>query len=330
MTNRIVGVAVNELRNAFRCDDPKLMDYPGNVLFKSRSRINGVHSPIFHASGSAGVPTGMGMIDFAAYSLNYLHVGAAKRFTVVKPKQRGRLEECMHRVLYAQDGFVNISNEDRPRHPPQCDHSLRHKSLYLPQETLEMLGVDFTHVVQHQNELLIFFPFAYHQSYSTGPNISESMAYASDRWEIFIKEDLCRPCHQDCPGETTEMDVRFASFSRSALRTSTRTCNRNVEVGPSPGMSLGRRLRSGRASGSTPLSTDNTKNPSTPPRKRGHDFSGSRTLRSSARKSSWEGDDGEWESDVDDIGKDTVDNTRATKHRKISGTAPKLGRRDGL
>ena len=85
------------------------------------------------------------------------------------------------------------------RFPPHCDQALSHHALYLPIETLQRYGIESAQVVQHQNEMIITFPFAYHQGYNTGPNISEEMTYASDRWEIFPKNNLYRRCHEKCP-----------------------------------------------------------------------------------------------------------------------------------
>ena len=216
-------IAVDGLRQALRCADPKLVDYSGNSLMKSKSRIRGIHSPYFYVSRSEGTPFGMHIEDFAAYSLHYLHAGAPKCWKVVAPKDHAKLEEVMHTFLNSEEKMLSSRTDLRPRRPPQCSQFLRHKSVYLPEEFFRLLNVDYTPVVQHQGEMVITFPFAYHQGYNTGPNIAEAIGYASDRWEVFIREGLYENCQKlRCMVEPMKIDLQFAKRSRGLRRSSER------------------------------------------------------------------------------------------------------------
>ncbi len=143
---------------------------------------------------------GMRIADFGAYLLNYLHDGAPQIWTVVKPTQHKRLEETLHGFLQLPKTGEEMTGIaiPRPKLTPPCDNFLRHKQLYVPEETLQSYEIEHTKVVQYLGEMIITFPFAYHQAYNTGANIAESMAYASDRWEIFPSRKLLQQCSRDC------------------------------------------------------------------------------------------------------------------------------------
>ncbi|KZF20056.1 JmjC-domain-containing protein [Xylona heveae TC161] len=202
--------ATSDLRSALGCIDPKLAEVAGNSLMKSRSRVSGIHSPYFYVSNRNGTPFGMHVEDFAAYSLNYHHVGAPKKWYVVRPREHQWLEEFIHNFLNPEERLLGSEHLRKPRRPPQCGQFLRHNSLYLPEETLRTIGVCYTRVVQHQGEMVITFPFAYHQGYNTGPNIAEAIGYASERWEIFIREGLYQNCRRsNCKIDPIQMDFSF-------------------------------------------------------------------------------------------------------------------------
>ena len=136
-------------------------------------------------------------------------IGAPRCWFIIKPTHYQRLEE-----------LVSWTNYDAAEPPPtviECHQLIGHRtiatagngvalhniedpggSLYFTEGTLQTAGIEYTRVVQHPGEMLILFPFAYHQWFNMGPNIVESMAYASDRWEIFPKARLFRPCTSDC------------------------------------------------------------------------------------------------------------------------------------
>lgn len=141
------------------------------------------------------------MIDFGAYLLNYLHLGAPKFWKVVRPSQHAELEQILHAVLDVPENVVKKPDRDafcRPENPPNCDNFLKHQPLYLPEATIKKFKIECTEVVQYKGEMVIAFPYAYHQGYDTGANIAETIVYASDRWEIFLKEGLYQTCSQKC------------------------------------------------------------------------------------------------------------------------------------
>lgn len=57
---------------------------------------------------------------------------------------------------------------------------------------------------------MIIFPYAYHQGFNAGPNITEEVMYASDRWEVFHREKLYQHCSRNCAGGKAEsFDLDF-------------------------------------------------------------------------------------------------------------------------
>lgn len=92
------------------------------------------------------------------------------------------------------------------------------ETLYFPTKILEEKGIGFTRFLQHSGELVILFPFSYYQCYNVGSNIVESMAYASDRWEVFPAANLVRQCGRSCFNgkQPPLVDLEFAkSISRN-------------------------------------------------------------------------------------------------------------------
>ena len=151
------------------------------------------------------------MPDLGAYSLNYLHDGAAKVWTVVRPTHHMKLEELLHG--YVQRSRKSLIAVPRPKFPPTCDNFLKHNALYVPRSTLKMYDIPYTEVTQHIGEMVIVFPFAYHQAWNEGPNIAESMGYASDRWMIFPRNKLFNDCNRECSagGPMQNLDLDFVS-----------------------------------------------------------------------------------------------------------------------
>ncbi|MCJ1397911.1 lysine (K)-specific demethylase [Xylographa trunciseda] len=149
-----------------------------------------------HVAQSEGVACEMRMNKGARYSISYLHKGAAKVWTVVKPFEHVKFEEVMHMITSPK--LFKTPQGNRPQFPPQCDSFLGHKKLYVPGNTLDALEVDYRRVVQEQNEMIIIFPYAYHQVYDTGASVSEEMPYSNERSDIFLKKYLCRHCRPNC------------------------------------------------------------------------------------------------------------------------------------
>lgn len=199
-----------ELREALGCHDLALDKLPGNSLTKSKSRIAGIHTPYFYVSNSQCTPFAIHIEDYAAYSVNYLHVGAPKCWRVIYPKHHRQVEEFLYQHINPPERRLSTSSGRMPRRPPQCTQFLRHHAMYLPKYTMDMLRIDYTTVIQHQGEMVVTFPFAYHEGWNTGPNIAEAVGYASDRWEIFMREGLYQNCHKlNCRQMPLNMDFGF-------------------------------------------------------------------------------------------------------------------------
>lgn len=145
-------------------------------------------------------------------------------WTIVKPRCHQDLEGT---VDILTRGVRSSRGLQKPHHSPLCDQFIGHQALYLPSTTLNELGMEWKQVVQHQNEMIITFPFAYRQAYSTGPNITEEISYASNRWDIFAKEDLYRQCLPNCPGGGPRMDLSFVKTSQRRLIGHKRTATGN-------------------------------------------------------------------------------------------------------
>ena len=97
----------------------------------------------------------------------------------------------------------------RPTNPPPCSQSVSHNPTYAPQATLSSYGIDNTEVVQQQGEMVITFPYAYHQVLASGPSITEEILYASDRCEVFHQKDLYQHCERNCTAEKQDkFDLR--------------------------------------------------------------------------------------------------------------------------
>lgn len=145
---------------------------------------------------------------YAAYSLNYHHSGAPRIITVTAPKHFRKLEEFMY---IAQHGGTTLG---RPWNPPKCSQFVKHQPMYVPHATLSLNGVEYTDVVKHQGEMVIIFPYAYHQAYASGPNITEEVLYASDRCKVFHRENLYHHCNRNCAGrQPDDFDLKLVFYN---------------------------------------------------------------------------------------------------------------------
>ncbi|MCJ1389783.1 hypothetical protein MMC18_002640 [Xylographa bjoerkii] len=190
------GFDMARVRYALGLNAVELSILPENTRIERVPTVSATDSVEINVVQSEGMACGMRINKEAAYSISYLHKGAAKIWTVVKPFEHAKFEEMMH--MMTSSSLVKTQQGNRPRFPPQCDQFLGHKELYVPGYTLEALDVDYRQVVQEQNEMIIIFPYAYHQAYDSGANISEEMPYSNKRSDIFLTRDLCRLCGSTC------------------------------------------------------------------------------------------------------------------------------------
>lgn len=240
MTHIRSSIATPVLRAALKCRDPNIENFLGNRFASSRSTEPGINKSVFHIAGSRGPLSALQMNKYAGYSLNYHHSGAPRVLTVILPEHHAKLEE----VMYITQDNGNLLG--RPRKPPTCSQFVEHQQMYMPHATLSTHNVDYTKVVQHQGEMVITFPYAYHQAYASGPNITEEMLYASDRCKVFHREDLYQHCSRKCA--TKQPD----DFDLMAVFSNTLSSPRS-----------GDRRRSGLESPSTSISPRQSSEPST-------------------------------------------------------------------
>ena len=187
------------MRHALHCSNPKLKELAGNWLNRSSSAAPGVNQPCFNWSDTASFNV-MQLARFGAYTLDVLHSGSPKVWTVTWPSNNTKLEKFFRKELIRGD----------PRHAPNCSHYVAHREIYVPRDVLERHEIENLKVVQNEGEMIIIFPWAYHQSYSTGPNICETTMYASDRWQVFHHEKLYRNCSHKCKArEPFDFEMKF-------------------------------------------------------------------------------------------------------------------------
>lgn len=204
MTADCYPIAKSNLRAALQCKDPHVFDLLGNRFADSRSTEPGINESVFQIAGGKGPVSPLQMNSYAAYSLNYHHSGASRIITVTTPKSFAKLEEFMH---IAQNGGTVLG---RPWKSPQCSQFVKHQPMYVPHATLSLNNVEYTEVVQHQGEMVIIFPYAYHQAYVSGPNITEEVLYASDRIKVFHREQLYHHCSTNCAGgKADDFDLKL-------------------------------------------------------------------------------------------------------------------------
>ncbi len=222
--------ATPELRSALHLGNPNLERYPGNRLLASSSTQPGVNEAAFHVSGKAGLVFPLQLGRFGAYTLNYHHKGAPRRYTVVAPLAH----EALEHLLYDEHQLRRSPDQDRSdkrrsipppegddnqaRKPPSCSRFVSHLPMYVPCQTLGIHGIRYTHLTQYEGEMIIIFPYAYYQGFNAGPNITEEMMYGSDRWEIFHREKLYQHCNRNCAeGKADSFDVSFIKNQKGVL-----------------------------------------------------------------------------------------------------------------
>ncbi|KAL6714777.1 hypothetical protein ACLMJK_008203, partial [Lecanora helva] len=196
--------ATPSLRHNLECADPSLSSFTGNALTSSKTLLStpkfpGISHPLFHLSSCSGTFFPLQITKYATYTLNYHHAGAARCYTIVQPTHHQRLEQMLSLAL----------NPDDPK-APKCSQSVSHAQAYIPKDTLRKHGIAFTEVTQFAGELLVTFPFAYFQGFNAGPNITEELLYATERWKHYHRHGLYVPCNKKCDGGPEAFDLGFA------------------------------------------------------------------------------------------------------------------------
>lgn len=160
---------------------PKSPIFPleGNRLSETRTSIPGIHAPYAYVSGRAfGAPFAMHVEDCCLSSVNYLYAGE-KIWYVLEPEHGKILEERLA-----------ASNMRK-----KCSQFLRHSARYITQSSLDDWGISYKVVRQMPNEVIITFPGAYHQGFSTGFTCAEAVNYADQDWN----SEGYSFCNGNCP-----------------------------------------------------------------------------------------------------------------------------------
>ena len=180
--------ATPELRNMFRLSDLGLPRLSGNSLYKSEQQVPGIHTPYFYFASPASV-FAMHMEDYAALSINFHHWGAPKRWVIICPQDAEKLENLVVGML----GLRNLT----------CDQFIRHASVFVPTWVLERAGIRHTQVLQQPGDMVITFPWAYHEGWNQGLNVAEAIGYGDVSWERWVRG--YRACNKRCPLKPIEM-----------------------------------------------------------------------------------------------------------------------------
>lgn len=193
--------------------NPRLTSLPGNVMFDSKHKIVGIHTPFFYF-GAAHTIFALHAEDYNAMSLNYHHFGADKIWRVVSPRYYDVVEDFVTaRLLDA-----TAARKGRRLPGRRCSQFVRHASVYLPGTTLDVAGARSIQFRQRPGELVITWPLAYHEGYNEGLNINEACGYGHKNWRrVFAAGEetkkgeaaIYRPCGERCMGGINPIILDF-------------------------------------------------------------------------------------------------------------------------
>lgn len=194
ITTNGISPASPALRTALGCANPLLGTYLGNRLTNSISASPGINAPAFQIATGPGPLAPLQTTKYASYLLSYHHSGAPRTLLITQPHAHADVENAIYDT---QDSSGNLFLT-RPEHPSTCSQFVTHETVYVPSRTFSALRIPYTEVVQQQGEMVIIFPWAYHEAYTSGPNITEEILYAGDRCKVFHEEKLYRHCDSEC------------------------------------------------------------------------------------------------------------------------------------
>jgi hypothetical protein len=166
----------------------------------------GIQTPYLYVAATEGPSNSTGAVPVAPfalhvedgllYSLNYLHKGAEKYWVVVHPHDSDRLER---RLLAESSGGSGGGGGDDAGSADRCSQFLRHKSVWVPLDVLDLWDIRYTTVVQKKGDLVVTAPGAYHQGWNGGWNVAEAINYGDGASAKRIRG--YRHCRLDCPYE---------------------------------------------------------------------------------------------------------------------------------
>ncbi|XP_063716996.1 lysine-specific demethylase 4A-like isoform X2 [Symsagittifera roscoffensis] len=166
---------------------PSLLD----IVSKQNVRIVGVNTPyLYYGMWKATFPWHTEDMDL--YSINYIHYGEPKTWYVIPPEHGKRFE------VVAKGRFA-------PTEGTMCENFLRHKTTIISPSFLKKENIPCSKTVQRAGEIVVTFPFAYHQGFNHGFNCAEATNFATERWIEFGKWATHCGCREDAV--KIDMDV---------------------------------------------------------------------------------------------------------------------------
>ncbi|KAI9764605.1 MAG: Lysine-specific demethylase 4B [Geoglossum simile] len=180
----VSNTAAKSISSLFDMDPIGLSELPGNQL--QHLEIPGMSSDYIYL-GAPGSLFTMHLEDYNVHSFNYLRSGEPKRWVVVNPGSRTK--------------FENVIKATFPTIPAACSQFMRHQNLYMSPDFLRRHSIAFAEVTQTPGDMLVLFPFAYHQGYNTGENLALASNYALESEELLYERGYL-PCGGECcPGQ---------------------------------------------------------------------------------------------------------------------------------
>jgi len=122
--------------------------------------------------------------DMDLFALRYLHYGKPTTHYSVPPEYGFKLEQLAHKLF--------------PAMTKDCFNFLRHKNMMINPKLLLANNIPVIKLVQEQGSFIVFFPHAYHSSFTHGFNIAETVNFATPRWVEYgkrFRECLCNNSH---------------------------------------------------------------------------------------------------------------------------------------
>ena len=118
--------------------------------------------------------------DMDLFALRYLHYGKPTTHYCVPPEYGFKLEQLAQKLF--------------PAMTKDCFNFLRHKNMMINPKLLLANNIPVIKLVQEQGSFIVFFPHAYHSSFTHGFNIAETVNFATPRWVEYgkrFRECLC-------------------------------------------------------------------------------------------------------------------------------------------
>ncbi|KAH0556762.1 hypothetical protein GP486_005449 [Trichoglossum hirsutum] len=160
-----------------------LSHLPGNQLHDLD--IPGMSSDYIYL-GAPGSLFTMHLEDYNVHSFNYLRSGKPKRWVVVNPGSRAKFEDLIKATF--------------PKYPASCSQFMRHQNFYMSPSFLRKHSIGFVQVTQTPGDMMVLYPFAYHQGYNMGDNLAIASNFALESEEPLYERGYV-PCEQECcPG----------------------------------------------------------------------------------------------------------------------------------